>query len=276
MEIFVLEVNPRASRTVPFVSKATGVPLAKLATKVMLGRRLTELGLSGEVKPDHVSVKEAVFPFDRFPNVDVILGPEMKSTGEVMGIDTDFGRAFAKSQLAAGQNLPTEGAVFVSVKDADKDGVHPVIHQLYENGFEFLATAGTASTLADAGIPCRLVKKIAEGRPNVTDYIKNGQVQLVINTPSGKEGAGGSRIIRRTALRYGVPYATTLASACAMASGIEAMKKKRLFVQALQDFHRPCAEWAPGSVKMLSGEDAAKDAVLQDVSGISLTPRCSS
>ncbi|MBN1840669.1 MAG: carbamoyl-phosphate synthase large subunit [Deltaproteobacteria bacterium] len=236
-EIFVLEVNPRASRTIPFVCKATGVPLAKLATKVMLGRTLKDLGFTREVEPDHISVKEAVFPFDRFPGVDVALGPEMKSTGEVMGIDTDFGRAFAKSQLAAGQDLPTEGTVFLSVRDGDKDAVHPVAHQLHEMGFGFIATRGTCRLLKDAGIPSRQVKKIAEGRPNVLDHIKNSDIQLVINTPSGKKSAGGSRLIRRTVLRYGIPYATTLAGACAMAMGIEAMKKKGLTVRSLQGFH---------------------------------------
>lgn len=244
-DIFVLEVNPRASRTIPFVSKATGVPLAKLATKVMLGRTLEELGLTHEIEPAHVSVKEAVFPFDRFPEVDVLLGPEMKSTGEVMGIDSDFGKAFAKAQLAAGQHLPTGGSVFVSVKDADKDEVNSLVHQLHDLGFNFLATRGTSRSLEDAGIPNRLVKKIAEGRPNVTDRIKNGEIQLVINTPSGKESAGSSRIIRRTVLRYGVPYATTLAGACAMASGIEAMAKRGLAVRSLQDFHEESGRWAP-------------------------------
>ncbi len=244
-DIFVLEVNPRASRTIPFVSKATGVPLAKLATKVMLGRTLEELGLTHEIEPAHVSVKEAVFPFDRFPEVDVLLGPEMKSTGEVMGIDSDFGKAFAKAQLAAGQHLPTGGSVFVSVKDADKDEVNSLVHQLHDLGFNFLATRGTSRSLEDAGIPNRLVKKIAEGRPNVTDRIKNGEIQLVINTPSGKESAGSSRIIRRTVLRYGVPYATTLAGACAMVSGIEAMAKRGLAVRSLQDFHEESGRWAP-------------------------------
>jgi carbamoyl-phosphate synthase large subunit len=243
-EIFVLEVNPRASRTIPFVSKATGVPLAKLATKVMLGRTLEELGLTREVEPAHVSVKEAVFPFDRFPDVDVLLGPEMKSTGEVMGIDSDFGKAFAKSQLAAGQDLPNGGAVFVSVKDADKDEVSSVVHQLYELGFEFMATRGTSRYLRDIGIPNRLVKKIAEGRPNVTDRIKNGEIQLVINTPSGRQSTGSSRIIRRTVLQYGLPYATTLAGACAMASGIEAMVKRGLTVRSLQDFHEESGRWS--------------------------------
>ena len=236
-EIFVLEVNPRASRTIPFVSKATGVPLAKLATKVMLGQTLSDLGFTREMEPDHISVKEAVFPFDRFPDVDVMLGPEMKSTGEVMGMDTDFGRAFAKSQLAAGQHLPMQGTVFVSVRDADKDGIHPIVHQLYEMGFDILATKGTCRQLEHAGIPGRPVKKIAEGRPNVVDHIKNGEIQLVINTPSGKESAGGSLEIRRAVLSYGIPYATTLAGACAMAMGIEAMKKERLTVRSLQEFH---------------------------------------
>ncbi|UCD87660.1 MAG: carbamoyl-phosphate synthase large subunit [Desulfobacterales bacterium] len=243
-EIFVLEVNPRASRTIPFVSKAAGVPLAKLATKVMLGHTLEELGFTREVETTHVSVKEAVMPFDRFPDVDILLGPEMKSTGEVMGIDSDFGRAFAKSQLAAGQHLPSDGAVFVSVKDADKDGVYHVAHQLYHMGFNILATRGTSHYLKHAGIPNRTVKKIAEGRPNVIDRIKNKEIQLVINTPSGKEHAESTRIIRRTVLRYGLPYTTTLAGAYAMASGIEAMKKKKLTVRSLQDFHKACGQGA--------------------------------
>ena len=236
--VFVLEVNPRASRTIPFVSKTTGVPLAKLATKVMLGKTLANLGLTQEVVPAHVSVKEAVFPFNRFPGVDVLLGPEMKSTGEVMGIDTDFGRAFAKSQLAAGQFLPTEGTVFVSVKDADKGGVHSLVHDLSKSGFAITATQGTSRYLKEAGIANREIKKIAEGRPNITDYIKNGDIQLVINTPSGKESAGGSKIIRQTALRSGLPYATTLAGARAMVAGIVAMKKRKLTVRALQEYHR--------------------------------------
>jgi carbamoyl-phosphate synthase large subunit len=257
-EIYVLEVNPRASRTIPFVSKATGVPLAKLATKVMLGRTLQELGLTHEVEPAHVSVKEAVFPFDRFPEVDVLLGPEMKSTGEVMGIDDDFGKAFAKSQLAAGQHLPTGGSVFVSVKDADKDEANSFVHQLHDLGFDFLATRGTSRSLQDAGIANRLVKKIAEGRPNVTDRIKNGEIRLVINTPSGKESAGSSRIIRRTVLRYGLPYATTLAGACAMASGIEAMIKRGLTVRSLQDFHKESGQWVPGEPLELASNMTTK------------------
>ncbi len=236
-KIYVLEVNPRASRTVPFVSKATGVPLAKLATKVMLGRRLKDLGFTREAEPQHVSVKEAVFPFDRFPNVDILLGPEMKSTGEVMGIDEDFGSAFAKSQLAANQKLPTEGAVFVSVKDADKDKVLPVVRKLHGMGFRILATRGTSHHLERASIPNQVVKKIAEGRPDAIDHIKNGAIQMVINTASGRRSSEGSGQIRRTVLRYGIPYSTTLAGAWAMASAIETLKKEGLSVRSLQEYH---------------------------------------
>jgi len=236
-KVFVLEVNPRASRTIPFVSKAIGVPLAKLATKVMVGRTLEELGLTREVEPRHISVKESVFPFNRFPGVDILLGPEMKSTGEVMGINADFGRAFAKSQLAAAQLLPTRGTVFVSVKDADKDKVYPVAKQLYEMGFNILATRGTSEHLRDLGIPNKPVKKIAEGRPHIIDHIKNGDIQLVINTPSGKESAGGSHNIRRAVLQYGLPYTTTLSGARAMASGIEALIRGKLTVRSLREYH---------------------------------------
>jgi carbamoyl-phosphate synthase large subunit len=236
-EIFVLEVNPRASRTVPFVSKATGVSLARLATKVMLGKKLSELGLTKEIEPRHVSVKEAVFPFNRFPGVDILLGPEMKSTGEVMGIDFDFGRAFAKSQLAASQILPLKGAVFVSVRDADKARVEPVVRKLHGLGFQIVATRGTSAYLDKAGIPNKLVKKIAEGRPNIIDYIKNGSVQLVINTASGRKKTAGSGEIRRTVLRYGIPYTTTLAGAQAMASAIESLNAGEIKVRSLQEFH---------------------------------------
>ena len=253
-KVFALEVNPRASRTIPFVSKATGVPLAKLATKVMLGRSLQELGLTHEVVPTHISVKESVFPFNRFPGVDIILGPEMKSTGEVMGIDTGFGRAFAKSQLAAGQHLPTQGAVFVSVKDPDKDKVYPVVKQLHELGFHVLATQGTSQYLRNLGIPNKPVKKIAHGRPHVIDHIKNGDIQLVINTPSGKESAGGSHNIRRAVLRHGLPYATTLSGAAAMASGIAALKKRRLTVKSLQEYHEEMSHLHVSSMPSLVKE----------------------
>jgi len=252
--VFVLEVNPRASRTIPFVSKATGVPLAKLATKVMLGKGLRELGLTHEIVPHHISVKESVFPFNRFPGVDIILGPEMKSTGEVMGIDEGFGRAFAKSQLAAGQLLPTKGTVFVSVKDADKDKVYPVVKQLHEMGFKVLATQGTSQYLKDLGIPNKPVKKIAHGRPHVIDHIKNGDIQLVINTPSGKESAGGSHNIRRAVLRHGLPYATTLSGAAAMASGIAALIKRRLTVKSLQEYHEEMSHIHDSSMPALANE----------------------
>jgi carbamoyl-phosphate synthase large subunit len=253
-KVFVLEVNPRASRTIPFVSKATGVPLAKLATKVMLGKGLREVGLTHEIVPHHISVKESVFPFNRFPGVDIILGPEMKSTGEVMGIDEGFGRAFAKSQLAAGQLLPTKGTVFVSVKDADKDKVYPVVKQLHEMGFKVLATQGTYQYLKDRGIPNKPVKKIAHGRPHVIDHIKNGDIQLVINTPSGKESAGGSHNIRRAVLRHGLPYATTLSGAAAMASGIAALIKRRLTVKSLQEYHEEMPHIHDSSMLTLANE----------------------
>jgi len=252
-DIFVLEVNPRASRTVPFVSKATGVSLARLAAKVMLGKKLAQLGLTGEIEPLHVSVKEAVFPFNRFPNVDILLGPEMKSTGEVMGIDFDFGRAFAKSQLAAGQNLPLKGSVFVSVRDSDKDRVEPVVRKLHSMGFQIIATRGTSAYLDRAGIPNKLVKKIAEGRPNIIDHIKNGSVQLVVNTVSGRKKSAGSGEIRRTVLRYGIPYTTTLAGAQAMAAAIESLNAGEVKVRSLQEYHadapvegRPAAKQAAG------------------------------
>ncbi|MBP9021227.1 MAG: carbamoyl-phosphate synthase large subunit [Syntrophobacterales bacterium] len=235
--VYVLEVNPRASRSVPFVSKATGVPLAKIATKVMVGKKLKDLGLTEDPEPRHVSVKEVVLPFDRFPGVDILLGPEMKSTGEVMGIDSDFGCAFAKSQLAAGQNLPTEGSVFVSVRDGDKEKVLPIVGKLHDMGFRVLATQGTSRCLDRAGIPNRAVKKIAEGRPHVIDYIKNGAIQMVINTASGKRSGEGSGKIRRAVLRYSIPYSTTLAGAWAMASGIERLKRGTLSVRSLQEFH---------------------------------------
>ena len=235
--LYVLEVNPRASRTVPFVSKATGVPLAKLATKVMLGRTLASLGFEHEVHPAHVSVKEAVLPFDRFPDVDTLLGPEMKSTGEVMGIDLQFGRAYAKAQLGAGQKLPTSGTVFISVKDRDKAGVLPVAARFHAIGFKILATRGTARLLTGNDIPAEIVKKVSMGRPHVVDAIKNGEVQLVINTGSGETPRQDGYMIRRAAIKFGIPYATTLAGAKAVCRGIAALKEGRYDVRALQDYH---------------------------------------
>ncbi len=237
--LYVLEVNPRASRTVPFVSKATGVPLAKLATQVMLGRRLAEIGFTREVTPAHVSVKEAVLPFNRFPDVDTLLGPEMKSTGEVMGIDDDFGRAYAKAQIGAGVNLPLEGTVFISVQDVDKAAILPAAQLLAESGFAIIATTGTAEFLFGHGIATGVIKKVSGGRPHVVDAIKNGEIQLVINTGSGDRSQRDGYEIRRAAIKYAIPYATTVAGARAMSQGIAALKEREPGVKALQAYHSP-------------------------------------
>ncbi len=237
-QIFLLEVNPRASRTIPFVSKAIGVPLAKLATKVMLGKSLKELGFVKEVEPRHLSVKESVFPFSRFPNVDILLGPEMKSTGEVMGIGESFGIAFAKGQAAVGYDLPTGGTVFVSVRDIDKPGLVPVARRFSELGFRLIATRGTADFLRDHGIPVDNVFKLREGRPHVMDHIKNGQIQLVINTSLGKETSSDSYEIRRTTLVYNIPYTTTIAGARALAEAVSALQDGDWDVKTIQEYHQ--------------------------------------
>ncbi len=236
-QLYVLEVNPRASRTIPFVSKATGVPLAKLATKVMLGRTLTELGLTAEIVPAHLSVKEAVLPFDRFPDVDILLGPEMKSTGEVMGIGSDFGSAYAKAQLGAGQNLPTSGTVFISVIDDDKKTVLPVAACYRDAGFNIMATHGTSKFLADHGIPNKAVNKVSVGRPHVVDAIKNAEIQLIINTSIGGETRRDGYYIRRNALRYKIPYATTTAGGMAIFKAIETLRAKKMTVKTLQEYN---------------------------------------
>lgn len=235
--VYVLEVNPRASRTIPFVSKAIGVPLAKLATKVMLGRKLKELGFTKEVIPKHVSVKESVFPFNRFPGVDIILGPEMKSTGEVMGIDDDFGAAFVKSQLAAGQNLPKKGNVFISVRDEDKPALIPIAKKLHSLGFHIYSTSGTAALLKKNKIKVAVLPRISEGRPNVLDLMKDGKIQLVINTPSGRIPRQDEVKIRSQVVLYNIPYTTTASGAQATVSGIESLIKKELRVKALQEYH---------------------------------------
>ncbi|MFZ0448376.1 MAG: carbamoyl-phosphate synthase large subunit [Desulfatiglandaceae bacterium] len=240
--VYVLEVNPRASRTIPFVSKATGVPLAKLATKVIMGYRLKDLGLVDEIAPEHVSVKESVFPFARFPGVDTILGPEMKSTGEVMGIDRSFGLAFAKSQLAAGQNLPLKGNVFVSVKDQDKLRFLETAFALYDLGFKIMATEGTSAFFSEHGIINQRVNKVGQGRPHIVDMIKNGEVDLVINTPGSKKAVSESYSIRRAALTFNIPYTTTLAGARATALAIKALEEGQLDVKTLQEYHRVKAE----------------------------------
>jgi carbamoyl-phosphate synthase large subunit len=234
--LFVLEVNPRASRTIPFVSKATGVPLAKLATKIMLGKTLKELGLITEKIPSHVSVKEAVMPFNRFPDVDILLGPEMKSTGEVMGIDEDLGSAYAKAQLGAGQNIPLDGTVFISVKDRDKPGALIVARQLYELGFTLMTTRGTGVYFESNGIPSRMVNKVSVGRPHVVDAIMNREIQLIINTGFGNETKRDGYHLRRAAIKYTIPYTTTLAGAIALGKAIVAMKQKDLSVKSLQEY----------------------------------------
>jgi carbamoyl-phosphate synthase large subunit len=236
-KLYVLEVNPRASRTVPFVSKAIGVPLAKLAAKVMTGMTLRELGFTGEIVPTHYSVKEAVFPFLRFEGVNISLGPEMKSTGEVMGIDADLGLAFAKSQLASQWPLPTAGNVFISVKDSDKPNVIAVAREYAQLGFGIIATAGTADQLAVAGLEITKVFKIGEGRPNVLDLVKNGQIQFIINTPSGKTPRQDEVKIRTAALAQRIPIMTTVRAASASAKGIRSLQKGGMTVKSLQEYH---------------------------------------
>ncbi|MCX5909339.1 MAG: carbamoyl-phosphate synthase large subunit, partial [Deltaproteobacteria bacterium] len=236
--VYILEVNPRASRTVPFVSKATGVPLAKLAAKVMVGRTLEELGFTKEVEVGHVAVKESVFPFNRFPGVDAVLGPEMKSTGEVMGIDHAFGIAFAKAELAAGQLLPTQGKVFISVKNRDKRGIIFLAKKLSDFGFQILATRGTAKALLQNGIPVQIVNKVHEGRPNVVDLIKNREVDLIINTPTGHGPKRDQLSIRAVAVAHNVPLITTISGAAASINGIEALRREEMQVRSLQEYHQ--------------------------------------
>src|SRR5580692_11153322 len=236
--IYVLEVNPRASRTVPFVAKATGVAVAKIGARVMAGARLADFNLDDQGVAPHVAVKEAVFPFARFPNVDTILGPEMKSTGEVMGIDVSFERAFAKSQLGAGVILPGAGTVFLSVKDADKRGLPALARRLTEMGFAIMATRGTAARIRDAGLPVSVVNKVLEGRPHCVDAIRSGEVQLVINTASTPQSIADSFAIRRSALTHFVPHYTTMAGARAAIHAIAALKAGTLEVAPLQSYFR--------------------------------------
>ncbi|CTQ59946.1 carbamoyl-phosphate synthase large subunit [Roseibium album] len=234
-EIFVLEVNPRASRTVPFVAKTVGAPIAKIASRVMAGESLASFGLS-ESKLDHIAVKEAVFPFARFPGVDTILGPEMRSTGEVMGLDTAFGTAFAKSQIGSGTGVPDQGTVFVSMRDADKKGVVDAVRSLEQAGFSIIATGGTQKFLEDQGIAVKKINKVLEGRPHIVDAVKNGDVQLVFNTTEGAQAIADSRSMRRAALLNKVPYYTTLAGSVAAAKGITAHKAGSLEVRPLQSY----------------------------------------
>jgi carbamoyl-phosphate synthase large subunit len=236
-ELNILEVNPRASRTIPFVSKAIGVPLAKLAARVMTGRKLAEMGFATEVTPNHVAVKESVFPFVRFPGVDTLLGPEMKSTGEVMGIDRSFAMAFGKAELAASTYLPAGGTAFISVRDEDKQDLEPIARSLIGMGFELVATRGTAKYINGLGLRCAATNKVAQGSPHVVDLMRAGRVAMVINTPEANTRKD-SFSIRRTALELHLPFFTTLAGAHAAVTAIAAMRQERHGVAALQDYHR--------------------------------------
>jgi carbamoyl-phosphate synthase large subunit len=235
--IFVLEVNPRASRTVPFVAKVIGQPIAKIGSRLMVGEALASFKLT---KPEikHIAVKEAVFPFARFPGVDVVLGPEMRSTGEVIGLDRSFGSAFAKSQLGAGAIVPKSGTVFVSVRDSQKPRILPTMQALAGLGFKIVATGGTQRFLADHGVDATRINKVLEGRPHVVDAIKNGEIQLVFNTTEGKQALIDSRSLRRAALLHKVPYYTTLSGSIAAAEGIRSYLAGDLEVSALQDYFK--------------------------------------
>jgi carbamoyl-phosphate synthase large subunit len=239
-DIYILEVNPRASRTVPFVAKATGIQVAKIAARVMAGEKLSSFNLPEAAEPKHVSVKEAVFPFARFPGVDIILGPEMKSTGEVMGIDKDFHRAFAKSQLGASMTVPQSGQVFISVKNKDKTFASDLARRLKSLGFDLVATKGTADDLTADGLDVKPINKVQDGRPHCVDAMINGEIQLVINTTAGAAAIEDSYSIRRTALTHSIPYYTTIAGAEACVGAIEALERGGLEVTPLQAyFKRP-------------------------------------
>jgi carbamoyl-phosphate synthase large subunit len=236
-DIFILEVNPRGSRTIPFVGKATGIPLAKLAAKLMAGKTLQELGLTEEKHIRHIAVKEAVFPFDRFYGVDTILGPEMKSTGEVMGIDDDFGLAYGKSQISSGNMIPLSGKVFISLKDKDKPLSIPIVRKLLELGFDVVATRGTAKYLKDNGLAVKVINKVTEGRPHIVDLIKNKEVHFVINTVSGTQAQRDSFSIRQNALQYKVPFTTTISGAVAAVNAIEKLREQQVHIRSIQEYH---------------------------------------
>jgi carbamoyl-phosphate synthase large subunit len=250
--VYVLEVNPRASRTVPFISKATGVPWAKVAAKIMVGKKLSELGIKGEVEIHHIAVKESVFPFNRFYGVDTVLGPEMKSTGEVMGIDTDFGIAFIKSQIGAGLKIPLKGRVFISVMNKDKRSIVFIAKKLIDLGFELVATKGTAKVLANNGIPVQTVFKVGEGRPDIVDRIKNGEISLVINTPSGKKPKADEVAIRSQSVAHNIPCITTLSGASAAVNGIESLLKRGMSAKSIQEYHEGIQPPSASSQKPLT------------------------
>jgi carbamoyl-phosphate synthase large subunit len=235
--VYVLEVNPRASRTVPFVAKATGVPLARLAAKVMAGRTLRELGLTEEPVVNGRFVKESVFPFVKFPGDDPVLGPEMRSTGEVMGVADDFGPAFAKASYGAGIKLPLTGTAFLTVNDRDKAQLLPAAEALVDMGFRLVATGGTASFLQGHGLPCDRVYKVLEGRPNAVDLMKNGEIHLVINTPLGKASYFDEKALRTTATQRGIPLITTMSGGQAMVEAIRSLKRGAMTVKTLQEIY---------------------------------------
>jgi carbamoyl-phosphate synthase large subunit len=236
-EVYVLEVNPRSSRTVPYISKATGVPMARIAARVAAGRTLAELGLVDDLQAAGTFVKSPVFPFVRFPGVDTILGPEMKSTGEVMGGSDNFGSAFAKAMMGAGQKLPVEGCVFISVNNSDKPNVLPIARDLQQLGFTLAATRGTAAFLRAHGLDVDVMYKVNEGRPNVSDHIVNREINLVINTPLGRDSFFDDRAVRRSATMAQVPCITTLTGASAVVQAIRALRHQALTVRSLQDYY---------------------------------------
>jgi carbamoyl-phosphate synthase large subunit len=237
-EIYILEVNPRASRTVPFVSKATGIPLAKVAAKILAGKQLKEFPFASEKVIRHIAVKEAVFPFDRFHGVDTILGPEMKSTGEVMGIDENFGLAYAKAQESSHNTLPLSGTIFISLKDKDKPGICHIVRKFQEMGFDVIATRGTADHLRSKGITVSVINKVTEGRPHIVDLIKNKEISFVINTVTGAQAQKDSFSIRQSALQYRVPFTTTLSGANAVVNAIEQLLMGKITIKSLQEYHK--------------------------------------
>jgi carbamoyl-phosphate synthase large subunit len=236
-EVWIIEVNPRASRTVPFVAKAIGKPIAKIATQLMCGRKLKDIGFTEEIIPRHFSIKKPVFPFNKLVGADTLLGPEMRSTGEVMGIDRSFGRAMAKAQAGASQALPRKGKVFISVKRSDKPLVPPIAQKLHELGFELVATSGTAEIIKAAGVPVQVIRKIQEGRPNVLDMVINDEVVLLINTPSGKDPHTDEATMRKKSIMKGVPTLTTISAAESAVKALQSLKGQEETVQALQDYY---------------------------------------
>ena len=234
--LYVIEVNPRASRTVPFVAKATGLPLVKYATEIMIGKKLKDFDLESKNK-NLIAVKEAVFPFARFPGVDILLGPEMKSTGEVMGLDEDFGTAYLKAQIAANNNIPEKGKVFISVKNSDKPACTNIAKELTEMGYKLIATSGTANVLKDYGLEVEVINKVQEGRPHIVDSIKNDDVQLLINTTEGATAISDSFSIRSNALNYKIPYTTTISGANAILKAMQSIQKVKDFeIRTIQSF----------------------------------------